>query len=34
LIQLPAGTLDGNIDTVSAKHDLTALTALQIPLVR
>jgi cinnamyl-alcohol dehydrogenase len=26
-----AGTLDGIIDTVSAKHDLTALTALLAP---
>jgi hypothetical protein len=28
---MPAGTLDGIIDTVSAKHDLTALTALLAP---
>jgi hypothetical protein len=35
VVTLPAsaGTLDGIIDTVSAKHDLTALTALLTPLV-
>jgi hypothetical protein len=32
-IQLSPGTLDGIIDTVSAKHDLTALTTLLAPLL-